>query len=307
MNHHDFFNEVLPQVGGAPVHMIDDGSAHCGCPGSDLHTTLTAPAHTTAYWNGGWPWIHCFHSSCRDAVWAANSQLRIISPNVRTRHLYVPVSHRPLNPYPELRALARQNKDEVIERYRWERWMMLAESPFRIPPQPEIQTLLHLSLFEPDDIIWSGQLNYTGKPWSVKNFRPRDNWVDRLAQLGPFVCPAVFKPGTWSRSDANVVARRYLVVESDTLSKYHVGSIFRMLSINLTLRAIVDTGGKSLHGWFDYPDAVTVEQLKVILPELECDPKMFGASQPARLAGQYRDNGNLQQLVYLDPEVSDEN
>jgi hypothetical protein len=107
----------------------------------------------------------------------------------------------------------------------------------------------------------------------------------------------VFHPGTISRSDSNVAVRRFLVVESDKLTKDESGAIFCLLRHKLKLRAVVDTGNKSLHGWFDYPDEDNVEQLKAFLPELGCDPKMFGASQPARLAGQLRDNGNWQRLI----------
>jgi len=68
--------------------------------------------------------------------------------------------------------------------------------------------------------------------------------------------------------------------------------------VKLNLRAIVDTAGKSLHGWFDYPADEIVADLKLVLPQLGCDPKLFTASQPVRLPGAVR-NANYQRLVWL--------
>jgi hypothetical protein len=73
--------------------------------------------------------------------------------------------------------------------------------------------------------------------------------------------------------------------------------------VGMNLRAVVDTAGKSLHAWFDYPPASIVEDLKIALPELGCDPKLFTASQPVRLPGALRD-GKYQKLIYLGKEVA---
>ncbi len=69
----------------------------------------------------------------------------------------------------------------------------------------------------------------------------------------------------------------------------------------MKLRCIVDTAGKSLHGWFDFPPEEELSDLRLILPELECDPKMFTSTQPCRLPSALRD-GRHQRLIYLDKE-----
>jgi hypothetical protein len=104
------------------------------------------------------------------------------------------------------------------------------------------------------------------------------------------------------------LVRRFLVVESDTLAKDQVGAVFKWLrdKVGLDLVAIVDTAGKSLHGWFRYPaHEFEVEELKLVLPALQCDPKLFTPSQPVRLPGALRD-GKRQKLVYLAKEVINE-
>ena len=117
---------------------------------------------------------------------------------------------------------------------------------------------------------------------------------------GPLTCPAAFKNSSHARSNDNVLTRRFLVVESDVLTKDQVGAIFKWLrhDAGQELVAIVDTAGKSLHGWFKYPPEDELEHLKAILPAYGCDPKLFTASQPVRMPGALRD-GRYQKLVYL--------
>ena len=57
------------------------------------------------------------------------------------------------------------------------------------------------------------------------------------------------------RVDAEREGHRLTVVESDTLSKDEVGAVFAYLQrrLHYPLHCIVDTAGKSLHGWFDAP------------------------------------------------------
>ena len=70
-----------------------------------------------------------------------------------------------------------------------------------------------------------------------------------------FTCGAAFKPGTYSRSNANCDGTRFLAVESDALARDEVGAVFAYLNrrLHFNLQAVVDTAGKSLHGWFDAP------------------------------------------------------
>jgi hypothetical protein len=91
------------------------------------------------------------------------------------------------------------------------------------------------------------------------------------------------------------------VIESDTLAKDEVGAVFAYLHrrLNYRLHCIIDTAGKSLHGWFEAPRTKVWEnRLKVGLIAFGCDPKVFTYSQPVRVPGAYRE-GKLQRLVWL--------
>lgn len=171
---------------------------------------------------------------------------------------------------------------------------------------------LILKLFKPDDVVWIGtkkndSANDThGPEWidfCKTRFRRPADWLKEKQCPGILTCPNTFRPGTYSRRDAEVIARRFLVVESDTLNKNQVCAVFKWTEQFAKLRAIVDTAGKSLHGWFEMPSPDVLGQLETILPQLGCDDAMFIPSQPCRLPGANRpETGRVQSLLYLDLE-----
>jgi hypothetical protein len=138
-------------------------------------------------------------------------------------------------------------------------------------------------------------------PGHAQCFRTKEEWL-LCEPPGQFTSGSSFKPGTFSRCIEQTAGHRFLVVESDTLSRDDVGSIFLWLNVRLRYRmhAIIDTAGKSLHGWFSFPrDAIAEKRLKAALVVLGCDPKMFTASQPVRAPGAMRD-GKLQRLIWIE-------
>jgi hypothetical protein len=141
----------------------------------------------------------------------------------------------------------------------------------------------------------------SGKPEHRTHFRPIAEWYQIGPVMGNYTCGSSFKPGSFQRCNANCNGTRFLVVESDTLAKDDVGAVFAYLQRRLRYRlhCIIDTAGKSLHGWFDAPrNKVLENRLKAGLTAFGCDPKVFTYSQPVRLPGAWRD-GKLQRLVWL--------
>lgn len=171
-------------------------------------------------------------------------------------------------------------------------------------------------MFEADEIIWTGQVHNSGdglpdmpiehkrniRSRNEKHFRPRG-----VLRYGPpyfeFTSHCTFRPGTWSRRNADVMEHKYMVIESDILSLDEIGSVFSWLhSEGHTLRAVVFSGKRSLHGWFDWPTGIALETILGTLKGLGCDPSTLRASQPVRLPGMTRrDTGKIQSLLYLDP------
>jgi hypothetical protein len=171
-------------------------------------------------------------------------------------------------------------------------------------PEEQSHTFL-ATMFQPDDTVWLGNvwdsgINKRTKEKFTNRFRTVTEWR-KLLPAYEFTSHCTFKAGSFSRSDESLAERRYMVVESDELSRDEIGAVFRwLMGRDLRLRAVVYSGKRSLHGWFDYPGDADIRELKAILHGLQCDPSTLRASQPVRFAGRKRkDTGNIQKLLYL--------
>jgi hypothetical protein len=100
-------------------------------------------------------------------------------------------------------------------------------------------------------------------------------------------------------------ARYYLVIESDTLSKDQAAGVLIHLSQFAPLILVVDSGGKSLHGFFDcagVPEPM-VEQFFAYAHRLGADPALMKVMQFARLPNGTRLGGARQTVLYFDPSA----
>lgn len=279
----------------------------CECPGEHLHASGTGSKDCVVYLNKV-PTLHCVHQSCRKLVDESNRRLRqAISrgapdglPQRDLKEVAACIERRQRER--ELVMRTEASRAGILEGHPWPLKAIMEESPYDLSAvPPENGWRFVVSLFQPNDLIWIGNKRSSGFQYK-RNFQTREAWLGNVFGNYQLTCPSVFKNGTCHRKNENVVARRFLVVESDVLGKNEVGAVFRWLrdSIGMTLRAVVDTAGKSLHAWFDFPPEEVFLELNIILPALQCDKGMFTASQPCRLPGMLRD-GKIQTLIYLNP------
>jgi hypothetical protein len=199
-----------------------------------------------------------------------------------------------------LKVRTQKSLPGILNQYAWPYLEIIKDSPIQIGADNRLAMYqAFMDMFENEDVVWIGNVTDTGKPEHFTHFKTKAKWLTETIPGGPYTCPSCFVPDSFSRSKDAVSTRRYLVVESDSLKKDDVGAIFRWLdhAVELPLRAVVDTAGKSLHGWFDYPPPEILDELKIMLPVMGCDPKMFGSSQPCRLPGGMRE-GRVQRLIY---------
>lgn len=311
-----------------------DVSGFCKCPGESLHTHRTGRKDCRVNVDGA-PTIHCFHASCAPAVAEANRSLRratnqspwqITLPGGRVlrngdvlqssgtvlpRELLAEGHRRAGDsaPYPNERLIletvrvnAERFKPELFEFFKWPFAQILEDSPLLVAERDaEDQFRTWLKLWPAHCHVWVGDIYSSGRPEHRTHFRPMADWYQIGPAMGNFTCGSSFKPGSFQRSNANCNGTRFMVVESDTLAKDEVGAIFAYLNrrLHFNLHAIIDTAGKSLHGWLDAPRDQRIEaRLKAVLTVFGCDPKLFTYSQPVRVPGAYRD-GKLQRIVWL--------
>ena len=322
------------QTAAAQLGKIDwqsEVSGFCRCPGESLHTHPTGKKDCRVSVDGA-PTIYCFHASCEAAVAVANRTLRralsassweIILPGGRvlrsgdilqTGGVVLPreairarATGSGLNLLEQmdlesLRVLALRFKPELFEKFRWPFAQIVADSPLLVADRDaDEQFRTWLKLWPAHCHVWIGDVYSSGKPEPRTHFRPGAEWYQIGPVMGNFTCGSAFKPGSFQRSNANCDGTRFMVIESDTLPKDEVGAIFAYLNqrLRFNLHAIIDTAGKSLHGWFDAPRDRQIElRLKAVLTVFGCDPKLFTYSQPVRVPGAFRD-GRLQRIVWL--------
>ena len=300
---------------------------HCTCPGAALHSSPTHKKHCTIFLDGA-PTIHCFHSSCQSAV--ANANFRIRSTIGKERFgskPYTPTLAEQLirgergrkkREEEKLIAMTKASLPLIVKKFYGSPADLWEASPVRLLDGPADDWRMLLHLFPPHSIVWIGDIRDSAgesKPGWLKarareHFRRVEDWLDlNGTPRGPLICPNIFVQGSASRCKSNVTSKPFLVVESDVLSHEESIAVIFFLKQKYRLRAVIDTGGKSLHAWFDHPPDEDIPQLKTVLAHLGCDPAMFTASQAVRLAGVPRystDTGKpccymgYQSLLYLD-------
>lgn len=305
--------EIAASVLGS-IDWASPTMGYCECPGRKIHGTKDAAKDCAVYLDRV-PTVSCFHGSCKSAVESMNKRLRAAILNPMGDAGYVApkpsaedrerMAVREKNLRRQLRA--RKALPSILKKYHWTYAGILQDSPVNVIGNETDHWKMLLAKFNPDDVIWIGERESSGRPENAVNFRTVTDWLKLEWAPHGFVCPATFKNNSTSRSNENVLVRRFVVVESDLLTRDEVGAVFRYLvDCEMRLVAVVDTAGKSLHGWFEYPDDDEVlNELRLLLPALKCDPKMLTASQPARLPGAMRED-RRQRLIYLAKEEAEE-
>jgi hypothetical protein len=194
------------------------------------------------------------------------------------------------------------------------------ESPVILDtPESDDSNLFIRALFDPEDVLWLGDQFDSGQPKHEANFRSAADWL-KLKSLPPRIASGIFKPGIISRSDANLTSSPFIVIESDDLighkptddleredNKRLCAALITLCRdrLKLTLCAVIDTGGKSLHGWFDRPSEDALETLMSISQGLAIDTAVITrASNPLRLPGcLHQSTGRPARLLYLNSKT----
>ena len=178
-------------------------------------------------------------------------------------------------------------------------------------------------LYEDDDLIFIGEAKEPGiMDVTIKTAKRWREDSKAGAKLGPHFCinplngiPAPTKSGdkTTLRGDANVKTYRYCLIEFDCIDRESQIRFFS--AIKLPIRALIDSGNRSIHGLIDVQKLATVKtvedwqrEIKQKLYEqylipLGIDPACSNPSRLSRLPGHFRTEKNAwQRLLWLSPE-----
>lgn len=175
------------------------------------------------------------------------------------------------------------------------------------------------NLYDPGDFIYIGGAKEPGI--LGENIRTAADWVEELRRgpsdrphiiVNPLtgeLAPTKDGSGETMRGDRNVAKFRNLVLEMDGASIEDQLAFWSW--IDLPVRALIMSGGKSIHGWVD-ADCKSVVEWEVeiendIFPNylvpLGADPACKNESRVSRMPGHIRaDKNAMQKLIYLSPE-----
>lgn len=298
------------QIIGPVDWEIENVRGYVVCPGIALHTTLTKQRDTMLFLDRV-PTIFCLHTACKPLICAANAALRAAlrssgewNPPPLDAAAKAKLTHASeLERQHRRLALARA---DVLAAYAWSPAQIRADSP--VPTATLTCADFLAALFAPDDVVWFGEPRDSGGWNNTGNFREVRRWRTLAGTPAPFTCANTFKPGGFARTKDNLAERRHMVVECDSLSPHPEtnralsGAVFKyVLTVRpeLHLRAVIDSGNKSLHAWFDYTPAA-YDWAVAVLPALGVDAATLRLAQPVRAPGWTRvETGRSQALLYL--------
>jgi len=199
-------------------------------------------------------------------------------------------------------------------------------SPIRMDWEPKEDTARFLELmFNPDDLLFIGQRE--DKAILGKHIRTQKEWIEisKSGQtIGPLICinPLTGSPeptkngeGMTYRGDACITSFRHCLVEFDDRSISEQLNFWGsdVLSV-LPVKALIDSGGKSVHAWIDVQKLTTVNNpddwgvniksrlYDAILKPLGVDGACSNIARLSRLPGYKRDTGRFQKLLWVSDE-----
>jgi len=162
---------------------------------------------------------------------------------------------------------------------------------------PEDLTAILRDLYGEEDLLHLSPTIYEDK---VKS---RDEWSPDEVGNAQFICPAKLRSREGGRVQNNVLARSYVVFETDEFENdfdAQAGLIER-LAKELPLRMVVWSGNKSLHAWFDAttPLKDKVQKFYDLAVQLGGDKAVLRPAQLVRAPwGRNEKNNNVQKVLY---------
>lgn len=219
---------------------------------------------------------------------------------------------------------AKELLDKVLAKHGNPAWRfhLINESPQILDNPAEEWRWLLQSLFAPEDLIWLGG-RYDSRPENfqlLKNAVKLDRANQPLKRKHDCFALGRFKAEAQGRRTECLLSCDYILVECDQLigkkaetppererNKHQNAALIQWLHTyrDMKLRAVYDTGGKSLHSIWDKPPEPTLNLLKHYCDPLGIDSQpLTSATAPLRLPQSLHETtGEPAKLLYLNPEI----
>lgn len=200
----------------------------------------------------------------------------------------------------QLQASASKHRENILSDYAWSRADMWHASPTIIEGDPEQAWRFIVALFPADSLLWIGEPHQSGPGRGEPHFQKREAWLQWICQPAGRISPSSFLDGP-CRAIAAVKQHHFLCVEADTACGFTPTNALEKVQnkeasaalilwlrqfLGWQLRAVIDTGNKSLHAWFDHPGPKATEELATISQAWGIDAGLLkNSAAPLRLPG----------------------
>lgn len=301
----------IPAPGGGGCHVFLLGVANLGVMGGVDPETIFQDIRQTIPQGGR----RVTDQEIRAAIHRAMNDhgAAVALPTGEAYHRY-----RPPKPEPTIKdgkaALQNIIKQSKIsdEADLWE------SSPIRLHWEPQEDAGKFLfAMFEPGDLIFIGERHEAGNRGGT--IRPAAEWIKHFQTGGKTAAHILINPlnglpvdkktgeGETFRGDGNVSAFRYAMAEFDGLSRED--QIRFWTTVKLPIAALIDSGGKSIHAWFDVSRLANVQAAadwqreirgrlydQALIP-LGVDSACSNPARLSRLPGHYREEKKKYQRI----------
>ncbi len=206
---------------------------------------------------------------------------------------------------------------DIVEEYAWDEYDMWEASPLRLEA-PSHDDWKHFLRLWPDTghNIWIGCVYDTGGEEHHAHFRTKEEWLKLDTPPGHRIAPATFHHGPSRTLDA-VATTPFMVVDIDSAigfkptkpgdiaaNKAAGRALIRWMveACGLHLLAVLDTGSKGLHAYFQRPPDDQIRAWQSIANSLGIDKGILANhAAPLRLPGCLHEKTALPaRLVFLD-------
>lgn len=174
-------------------------------------------------------------------------------------------------------------------------------SPIRFNCSPEVAAKAILKNLFPDDPWLCVGSKFNFNTLRLSTFAETAHTFEQIVPSPMMAKYGKTQAGKLSEHTLNATGpRRFLVIEGDGTSKEQQASVLLHLATVAPLSMVVDSGGKSLHGWF-FVAGKSDAQLTPFFNRacgFGADPALWTRSQFVRMPSGTRDNGNRQNVLY---------
>ena len=194
-------------------------------------------------------------------------------------------------------------------------------SPIWTETPEESMSAFVSNLFSPEATIWMGEPYDSRQERHQQNFKLTRDWLKQTS-LPQRIAAGTFQPGSFSRTKDNLKTSPFIIAESDDLIGHKPTNAgernenkalsyalagYCQHELGLHLRAVIDTGNKSLHLWFDRPPPKAFAAVRILAPGLRIDTGLLDscATAPLRMPGCIHEKTKAPAtLLYLDHTAS---